>query len=218
MMTEHNSSATPRWVKKLLIPALIGGVAGFAASAGVLRFIDSPAIGGLSESATIAALVGMLYTLIGLGVWFGTASPQVGAKFLNVEDADELREQKKVLILSGIVSALWGVSLMALAFAAPEGPLPQGIALAVGLGGLLIGSVISVAVYRACDELMRAVNLEAGALSYGALLAIVGLWALLAHLGYTAGPAPLDLLSLFYAVPLIASFVVIGRRGMMTAR
>lgn len=218
MMTEEEAPDTPHWVKKLLIPALGGGVAGFAVSWGALQFIDSSAVGGLGTSATIAVLVGMLYVLTGLGVGLGTASPQFGAKFLNVEDADELREQKKVLILSGIVSALWGVSLMALAFAAPEGPLPQRIALAVGLGGLLIGSVISVAVYRACDELMRAVNLEAGALSYGALLAIVGLWALLAHLGYAAGPAPLDLLSLFYAVPLIASFVVIGRRGMMTAR
>ena len=105
MMSDENSpapgSGMPRWVRKFLIPALIGGVAGFAASAGMMRFIDSSAVGGLSGSASIAALVGVAYAVIGLALTIGTASPQVGAKFLNVEDADELREQKKVLGLSG---------------------------------------------------------------------------------------------------------------------
>ncbi|MBU7580287.1 MAG: hypothetical protein KAF27_07410, partial [Porphyrobacter sp.] len=114
MMSEEKSPATPRWVRKLLIPAGIGGIAGFAASAGLLRFIDSSVVGGLSVSATIAALIGVLYAVIGLGIVLGAASPGAGARFLNVEDADELREQKKVLTLSGAAMALWGVSLLAL--------------------------------------------------------------------------------------------------------
>ena len=92
MMTEEKSRETPKWVKKLLIPALIGAVVGFCASMAALQFIDSPAVGGLGKSASIAVLVGVLYIVVGLGVWFGTASPKVGARFLNVEDADELRE------------------------------------------------------------------------------------------------------------------------------
>jgi hypothetical protein len=64
----------------------------------------------------------------------GTASPGLGAKFLNVEDADELREQKKMLVWSGASMLLWGVSLLALALAAPDGPVPQAAALAVGGG------------------------------------------------------------------------------------
>jgi hypothetical protein len=218
MMTQDKSSTMPRWVRKLLIPASIGGVAGFAASAGVMRFIDSSAVGGLSNSATIAALIGVLYVVIGAGIALGTASPQLGARFLNVEDADELREQKKVLSLSGWAMALWGASLMALALAAPDGPVPQEMALAIGASGLVIGSGLSVLVYRASDELMRAVNLEAGSLSYGLVLLVVGLWAMLAHLGYADAPAPLDLLSLFYVLVLVASFIVVGRRGMLTLR
>lgn len=217
-MTDNQTSSTPRWVRKLLIPALIGGVAGFAASAGMMEFIDSSAVGGLGVSATVAALVGMFYVVIGFGIAFGSASPQVGAKFLNVEDADELREQKKVLGLSGVAMLLWGAALVALALAAPDGPVPQGVALAVGLAGLVIGTVLSIQVYRASDELMLAVNLEGGALSYGLVFAVVGGWAMLAHLGYTAAPAPLDLLSLFYVLVLVASFIAIGRRGMLTIR
>lgn len=218
MIMEEKSPATPRWVRKMLIPALVGGVMGFAASTAVLYFVDSDAIGGLDKSATIAALIGAFYMVIGLGIGLGVARPDVGARFLNVEDADELREQRKVLSYSGVAMALWGVSLIALALAAPDGPVPQGVALAVGAGGLVIGCVLSLVVYRTCDELMQAVNLEAGALSYGLVLLVAGTWAILAHLGYSAAPAPLDLLCLFYVLVLLASFIAVGRRGMLAIR
>lgn len=218
MMIEEKSPGTPRWVKKLLIPALIGGVVGYAAAAGMMTFIDSSAVGGLDKSATIAALVGVVYVVIGLGVGFGTASPAIGARFLNVEDADELREQKKVLTLSGAAMTLWGASLLALALAAPDGPVPPGIALAVGAGGLVIGTWLSLPAYRASDELMRAISLEASAISFGLVLLVAGTWAMLAHLGYSAAPAPLDLLSLFYVLMLVASFITVGRRGMLAPR
>ncbi len=218
MMTEVKSPGTPRWVRKLLIPTLIGGVVGYAGAAAMMSFIDSSAVGGLDISATVAALVGLIYALIGLGVGFGALSPAIGARFLNVEDADELREQKKVLTLSGAAMALWGGSLLALALAAPDGPVPQGIALAVGVGGLAIGSWLSLPAYRASDELMRAISLEASAIGFGLVMLVAGTWAILAHLGYAAGPAPLDLLSLLYVLMLIASFITVGRRGMLAPR
>jgi hypothetical protein len=218
MTTDDTPSTMPRWVRKLLIPALIGGVAGFAASAGVMQFIDSPAVGGLGTSAVIAALVAVVYLVIGLSIVIGVASPQMGAKFLNVEDADELREQKQVLSLSGWAMMLWGAALAALALAAPDGPVPQTAALVIGLAGLVIGSVLSVLVYRASDELMLAVNLEAGALSYGLTFLTIGGWAMGAHLGYAAAPQPLDLLSLLYVLVLVASFIAVGRRGMLAIR
>lgn len=222
MMIEDKSPATPsgmpKWVRKLLIPMLIGAVAGFAASAALFELLESDLVGGLSESATIAALVGMLYAVISLGIIVGVASPRLGARFLNVEDADELREQKRILNFSGGAMLLWGVALMALALAAPEGPLPKTAALVIGVSGLALGTVLSIPAYRLSDELMRAVNLEAGALAYGLVVLVVGLWAMLAHLGYAGAPAPLDLLSLFYVLMLLASFIVIGRRGMLVPR
>ncbi|KPQ21198.1 MAG: hypothetical protein HLUCCX21_07180 [Porphyrobacter sp. HL-46] len=218
MMTESESPPATPWIRKLVIPALIGGVAGFAASFAMMRFIDSDSVGGLTESATIAALVGVLYVVISLGVLFGTVNPGLGARFLNVEDADELREQRRVLLYSGLGMLLWGVALLALALAAPDGPLPQAAALVLGAGGLVVGSIMSALVYRACDELMLAVNLEAGALTFGLVLLVVGFWAMLAHLNYVAGPQPLDLLTLFYVLVLVASFIAIGRRGMLTIR
>lgn len=218
MTSEDETPATPHWARKLLIPTLLGGVAGFAASAGMIGFVGSDAVGGLEKSATVAAVVAVLYILIGLMVALGTASPQVGAKFLNVEDADELREQKTVLTLSGTAMVLWGAALLALALAAPDGPLPQAAALLIAAGGIGIGTVLSVKAYRATDELMLAVNLEGGALGYGIVFVVVGGWAMLAHLGYVAAPGPLDLLSAFYFMALLASFIAVGRRGMLTVR
>ncbi|MFM7378005.1 MAG: hypothetical protein ACKO1O_07740 [Erythrobacter sp.] len=218
MMPDEKTPETPKWVKKLLIPALIGGVVGYAAAASTLHFIDSEAIGGLGMSASFAALVGVMYIVIGLSVGLGTASPKVGARFLNVEDADELREQKKVLIWSGGGMVLSGLSLIALALAAPDGPVPQAAALVLGVGGMVASVYMSVVVYRQCDELMRAVNLEASAIGYALMMLVVGVWAMLAHLGYTIGPAPLDLLTLFHVLLLLASFIATGRRGMLTPR
>lgn len=218
MMTEEKSPATPRWVKKMLIPALLGGVVGYAAAATALSFIDSETVGGLAKSATIATLVGVIYIFVGLSVGLGTLSPKIGARFLNVEDADELHEQKKVLTSSGAAMVLWGVGLIGLALAAPDGPVPQAAALAVGAGGLVIGTVLAIPSYRLSDELLRAVNLEAGAISYGLVLLVVGGWAMLAHVGYAAAPQPLDLLSLFYVLVLVASFIATGRRGMLNPR
>lgn len=216
MMTEQQSPRSFPWMRKLVIPALIGGVAGFAASFAMLRYIDSAAVGGLGMSATCAALVGVLYCVIAVGVILGAANPRVGARFLNVQDADDLREQARVLLHSGAAMLLWGAALLALALAAPDGPVPSAAALLVGVGGLVIGSVISLKVYREMDELMTAVNLEASAISFALVFAVVGLWAMLAHLGYITGPLPLDLLTLFYGLVLVASFIAVGRRGMLT--
>ena len=222
MMSELQSPpdapSSPAWLRKLVIPALIGGVAGFAASFTLFRFIDTAVVDDLGTSAMVAALVGVLYIVFGLSILVGTASPALGARFLNVEDADELREQKQVLAYSGLAMLLWGAALLALALAAPAGPVPGSAALVIGGGGLLAGIGLSVMVYRACDELMLAVNLEAGAMTYGLVLAVVGSWALLAHLGLVAGPQPLDLLTAFYVLVLVASFIAIGRRGMLVIR
>ncbi|MFN4241338.1 MAG: hypothetical protein ACK4E5_11940 [Erythrobacter cryptus] len=218
MMSKTDTPRPISWLRKLVIPGLAGAVAGFAASYVLFSTIDGPLVGGLGTSETIAAVVGMLYGLIALAVLFGALNPQMGARFLNVEDADELREQRRAFILSGVAMALWGAALLALALAAPDGPVPQQVALVIGIVGLAGGVVVAIRLNPLLDELMRAVNLETGALTYHLVLLLVGGWALLAHLGYVAGPQPIDLLSSFYVLVLLASFVVVGKRGMIRLR
>jgi hypothetical protein len=203
---------------KVVIPALTGAVAGFVAVFVLMRFIDSDMVGGLATSAKIAATVGVLYCVIGTGVLLGASNPRLGARFLNVEDADELHEQQRVLVLSGGAMALWGVALVVLALAAPDGPIPQGLALIVAAGGLLFGTALSYLTYRYCDELMLAINLEAGAITFGLVMLVLGMWAVLAHLGFAPAPQPLDLLTSLHVLVLLASFIAVGRRGMLAVR
>ena len=64
----------------------------------------------------------------------------------------------------------------------------------------------------------RAVGRETGALSFYLTVAIGGTWALLAHLGFAPAPQPLDWLTMFWSLMLVACFIIIGKRGMMKMR
>jgi hypothetical protein len=215
MMTEHESPPKAAWPRKTIFRLVSGGVIGFVAASATMRLLDGPMIGGLEASRAIAALVGMLYGLMGVSILAGLAMPRAGAAFLNVEDADEIGEQKRMFFYSGVSSLLWGAALVVLALAAPDGPIAQATALIVAAACFVIGTALCVPLYRASDELMVAVMQEGGALSAWLLFAVVGGWATLAHLGFAAGPQPLDLLSVFYALMLAASFIVVFRRGMV---
>jgi hypothetical protein len=222
MMSETDTAAPNSKLKKLLVQLASGLLAGALVGYGVGymmgRFGAAQGIAELPVSVMVAGLTAAIYLLLAVMILIGTASPGFGAKFLNVEDAEELREQHRMLVLSGAAMALWGAALLALALAMPNGPLPQGAALAIGAGGLITGTGLSVMVYKASDELMLAVNLEAAALTYGLVLLVLGGWGMLAHLGYWAGPEPLDLLTACYILVLVASFIAIGRRGMLEVR
>lgn len=218
MMTQMNERPEKTWMQKWGIPLGVGAISGFLSTFVVLQFVDSDAVGGLSTSSEIALLVALLYFITALALLVGLASPSLGEKFLNVEDADELREQRSMLLYSGIGMALWAVALGALAFTGPDGPLPAGPVLIGAVAVMGVGLWFAFRSYRFQDELMSAVNLESTALSYFMTFAVLGGWSVLAHVEYVSGPAPLDMLTTFYVVALVATFIAAGRRGMLNQR
>ncbi|MGB3378612.1 MAG: hypothetical protein WBA55_07565 [Allopontixanthobacter sediminis] len=220
MMTrEHGDIAKApfKW-RKLITSVLIGGVAGFLAASGFMQLVDSEALGRLNASREIAGLVGILYLMTGAFVGIGAINPGVGARFLNVEDADELREQRKVLGLSALGMIAFGAVLVILALAAPIGPIPPGFALAGVIALMVFSSITGARQTRLTDELMKAVSRESTSLAFYLLFLFGGGWAALAHLGYAAGPAMLDWITMFAALMLISAFWVCGRRGMLMPR
>ncbi|KEO90377.1 hypothetical protein EH31_09820 [Erythrobacter longus] len=218
MMTEMKENPKGGTLRKLALPLTLGGITGFALAIGVGQFADGLGETGLSTSAEIATLIGAFYVLLSVFVGGGTMMPSAGAKLLNVEDADELREQRTMLLQSSYAMGLWGIALLFLALSGSFEVLTPAISLAAAGVFYALGVYFVVRSYGASDELMMAVNREAGNWSYGLVFVFLGGWSALAHAGYIAAPAPLDVLSAFYAMVLIATFIAAGRRGMLKVR
>ena len=213
-MQTRAEDRSARW-RRLTISLLVGAGVGFAGASLLTNTIRAGVLGTLDVSQVAALGVAMVYLLMGVAVGLGAASPRVGATFLNVADADELREERASILPSGISCVAIAAGLAALALSGPAGLIAPSTALAVFGGTLIVATWLSVGVMRRADELMRQVMSDGAAVSFYLAFFVLGGWAVLAHLGFAAGPAMLDVVSLFYALTLVGSFWVIGRRGML---
>lgn len=208
---------SPKW-RKAAVSAAAGAVAGFFGMIGFMRLYDSGALGELGTSELVAASVGLLYVLVAAAMGIGLAFPGLGVRFLNLEDADELLEQRRMLACSAGSTAAMGATLVVLAFAGPGGVVLPGAALAGALALFAILVALYLNLRRHMDELMRRLSQECGSLAYYLVLIVGGGWAMLAHLGFAPPPAPLDWLTMFYGLVLVAAFIANGRRGLLTPR
>ncbi len=217
--SENTGGVWRKW-RKIVIGGLAGMLAGFLGATVVLRMTDGGGLlADIGESQVIALLVALVYLLSGIMIVFGILSPKVGAQIMNVEDADEILEQRASLLPSAIGIILLAAALIVLALGTAPG-VPGGlIAPPVALGAfvvlLALAAWFSMAVFRNSDELMHAVMNESAAVSYYLVFFVIGGWAILAHLGFVVAPAMLDIVTLFYVTILAASFWVVGRRGMI---
>ena len=59
---------------------------------------------------------------------------------------------------------------------------------------------------------------ETGNAAFYLIVVIGGGWAILAHLGFVPAPAPLDWLTMITLTMFAASFIVVGRRGLLKRR
>ena len=208
-MTETNPTRT----RKLLLSMVGGAIVGALAAGFGMDMLTAELGDRADPSRLIAATLGGAYELMAIGVGAGVLVPALGAHFLNAEDAEELREQREMLIPAALAMALSGAAILLLAFAEP--PMagnPAGFGAIVLLAG---GAVAAWQSHRVSDELFAQVNAEAAAFGYHAIVLVGGGGALAAYLGAVPAWAPLDWISLFYAVGLISAFVVAGRRGML---
>lgn len=204
----------PYW-RKQIVQLLGSGLIGFLLVFSMLKTTEGSIAGDLTGSQLFAILIGALYFAMGLFVGAGTLVPKTGSKVLNADDPEELHEQRGVLLYSSGSMMAWGAALAVLGLTGDRGPFGAILALVIASAGIFAGLYWAWVAYCRSDELMKAVNLEAGALSSFMTLAILGAWAALAHLGFAPAPAPLDLVSGLFALFLVATFIVTGRRGLL---
>lgn len=174
-----------------------------------------------NPAAMLTFTAGLIILLMGAFVGFGAASPRAGAHFLNVEDAEELKEQRVVLAYASASCVLAGLFLFILAFSASGAEqvlLPANVAAGLACLSLVLAFWTGVKSNAGSDELMRQVGREASALALHVSVLLFGGWAALAHFGFAPLIAPLVLISGFFLIELVAIFWISGRKGMLKPR
>ncbi len=174
-------------------------------------------LGAMGASEWVAAVTGSVLIFFAVLGTLATASAHTGADIIDDEvAAEEMRERGRLLIYSFVWMAACGLLLIGLSLAGPGGVLPPAAALAGALVLIAILTVLGIATWRLSDELGRTLSYETGNMTFYLILVLGGGWAILAHLGFVAAPAPLDWLTMFIVLMFVASFIAMGRRKLLT--
>ena len=208
-------------VRKTIFQLVAGALTGGIVTFGVLTALGSSGFDIDDPARVVALLTGLILALIGAMVGFGVLAPKAGSHLLNVEDADELREEARPLRRGSIIMLLSGLGLMALAVTSVGGEP----GLFDARTGLLVAALLFVAStilgYRSrnsADELMLAMSREASAVAMDIITVIGLVWGIAAYFGYVGWIDPLGLLAGLFLVQLAAIFWVVAKRGMLKPR
>ncbi len=194
------------------VPALIsGGAAGAFTVIIVIQLFgsekfDFDKIASLGPSRAIAAALGLFYLAIGMGMFVAAFSPALGKRYIDPEDAEELRRRRGSLVSVGVSAVAFGAGMATLV-------ADRGGILALFLFG--IGAAFAWNAHRLSDEMSRQVNRDAAGLAFCIFFCIVSLWGILAQIGEIAFAAPLDWLSVTLAASCVSKIVVSSARGLV---
>lgn len=190
------------------IVALLLVIRGFSALAGART---------VGATEWVAAVTGAI--LIVLAIFGGLTMASTHTDLALIDDevaAEEMRERGRLYVYSFSWIAVCGLLLIGLALAGPLALLSPAVALAGALVLVAVLTGLGLATWSLSDELVRTLSNETGNMAFYLILGLGGGWAMLAHLGLAAAPAPLGWLILFILSMFVASFIVLGRRKLLT--
>lgn len=183
---------------------------------GFRTLVGTGVLDGMGASEWVAVITGSALIILALLGTFNVAIAYKGGHFMEADIADELRERGRLLLLSFAWIAASGLLLIVLGLAGPGGVLSPAAALAGALALIAVLTLAGIAVWRLSDELGRTLSHEAGNMAFYLIQLLGGGWAMLAHLGFVAAPAPIDWLTLFTVILFVASVIAAGRRRLLT--
>lgn len=171
----------------------------------------------MSASELFAVTVGAILVIVALLGGLLTASTRTALNLVEDEvAAEEMRERGRLFLCSFAWLFAYGLLLIGLSLAGPGGVLPRAAAGAGALALIAVLTLLMIAAWRLHDELGRTLSHETGNMAFYLILVFGGGWALLARLGVAPAPAPLDWLTLLSVLMFAASFIVLGRRKLLT--
>jgi len=216
-LTSRRRPLSLRALRNYLVQNGVAVIASLLLVWGFTALARAGVLGAMGISEWVAVVTGsVLIVFAALGT-LATASAHTRADLIGDDGAvEEMRERGRLFLCSFAWIAACGVLLTGLGLAGPGGALSP----AAGLAGALVLTAVLVALgiaaWRLSDELGRTLSREAGNIALYLILALGGGWATLARLGFVAGPAPLDWLTLFTVLMFAASFIAAGRRKLLT--
>lgn len=170
----------------------------------------------LSSDALLLNVIGLVYALMGLVCGLGLVLPKkLAVQMLNIEDEEELDEQRRILTGSSIVMLAIGISLCLLALSGDSGIISP----IVAFSGVIISTFACIFItlkdWKLYDELLRQMSLETTYLSLSITAMILWFWCSAAWIGWILLPSPLIIISLISGLYIISVFIICGRRGLL---
>ena len=211
----------PSKIRKLALQMAAGAVVGATVTFAVLTFVGKSRFEFDDPARLIALAVGLVFALIGLCVALGVIAPKSGAHLLNVENEEELREQRGLLGRAALVTLVLGIEMLALALARvgdSAGLFSAPTAAAIAAACFAVAVLFTVLGRNDHDELMKSVSREAMTVAMYGLTVGLGLWAAAAHLGFAPWISPLGVINALMISQLVAIFYVSAKRGLMRPR
>jgi ABC-type nickel/cobalt efflux system permease component RcnA len=207
--------------RKVLLQLVLGGVCGAAGMAASLWLLEGLSGADVEPARALAIGTALVFGLTALFVSLGVIAPGLGARTLNVEDREELEEQRSALLVGAVSFFLVALLLGALTLGGSEGD--PGLFGSWGTALVAAGAVLALIAWSIIhrdkgDEMMRAAAKDAGAITAHLLFLIFGLWAGAAHFGIVPMFDPLLFVAGYFALYLVAVFVAVGRRGLLAPR
>jgi hypothetical protein len=196
---------------------ILSTVVAFAIVTLIERFAFSGTLSltAMGVSATIALGLGAVLLLFAVMGLLRLAAAHAPGAAVPPDETDANLERGRPRLYSLIVIAMMGLTLVLLSLVGPDGPLSPAITLVSVLVLLGIATGLTVAMWPLLDELPRTMSRETGNTAFYLIVVIGGSWAILAHLGFAPAPTPLDWLTMFTLIMFTASFIVVGRRGLL---
>ena len=218
MMEDQARKKTWRYWRKALLSALLGGLCGYFAGKFLAQNHTENLFGAMSNSEYICFSLGLIYAISGLFVFLAIGFPRIGAQLLNVQDRQELEENRPMLFFSAWSILAMGIILILVPAAHTDGPLDNQTALVICGVLLLMMLYAHWRLNQVMDEMMKSVSMEAGYIAFIMILAFGGIWVAVAQLGYAIAPQTLDWLSMTTGFLWVASFISVAKRGMLCPR
>ena len=115
------TASQPSKTRKLVLQLVTGALTGGLVTYGALTALGEGGFDIDNPERVVGLLTGLIFALVGAMVGLGLVAPRLGSQLLNVEDAEELREQSRPLRTGALAMLFGGLGLIALAIAAAAG-------------------------------------------------------------------------------------------------